>query len=104
MSESSSLQLASPPMETAPPPPEETPAADRIPFAGKLGYAFGGMAYNLMINGIGNLAMFVLNIGLGVNPVLVGLGLSLPRFYDAIADLAMGHHECPVLTTTTSIG
>jgi len=86
-----SLQSASPPMETAPSPHEKTPAADRIPFVGKLGYAFGGMAYNLMINGIGNLAMFVLNIGLGVNPVLVGLGLSLPRFYDAIADLAMGH-------------
>ena len=78
-------------MEKAPHLVERTPRADRIPLVGKLGYASGGMAYNLMINDIGNLAMFVLNIGLGVNPALVGLGLSLPRFYDAIADLAMGH-------------
>jgi len=91
MSEIVSLQTAIPSTEKDPPLVETTPAADRIPLVGKLGYAFGGMAYNLMINGIGNLAMFVLNIGLGVNPVLVGLGLSLPRFYDAIADLAMGH-------------
>lgn len=91
MSENTTLQSEPPRAEEALPLVEKTPAADRIPFAGKLGYAFGGMAYNLMINGIGNLAMFVLNIGLGVNPVLVGLGLSLPRFYDAIADLAMGH-------------
>lgn len=91
MPESISLQAEAPRAEKAPPLHERTPTADRIPLAGKLGYAFGGMAYNLMINGIGNLAMFVLNIGLGVNPALVGLGLALPRFYDAIADLAMGH-------------
>jgi len=67
-----------------------TPARDRIPLPAKLGYSFGGMAYNLMTNGIGNLAMFVLNIGLGVNPILIGLALSLPRLWDAITDPVMG--------------
>jgi GPH family glycoside/pentoside/hexuronide:cation symporter len=67
------------------------PLADRLPLVAKLGFGFGGMAYALMSNGVGNLAMFVLNIGLGVNPALVGLGLALPRLYDAITDPIVGH-------------
>ena len=68
----------------------ETADADRVPLGIKLGYASGGMAYNLMVNSVGNLAQFVLNVTLGVNPALVGLALSIPRLLDAFADPVIG--------------
>ena len=67
-----------------------TAAADRVPLGIKFGYASGGMAYNLMINSVGNLAQFVLTLALGVNPALVGLALSIPRLLDAFADPVIG--------------
>lgn len=67
-----------------------TAAADRVPLGIKFGYASGGMAYNLMINSVGNLAQFVLTLALGVNPAMVGLALSIPRFLDAFADPVIG--------------
>jgi hypothetical protein len=38
----------------------------------KLGYSTVGMSYTLMGNAIANMANAVLNIGLGMNPFLVG--------------------------------
>jgi GPH family glycoside/pentoside/hexuronide:cation symporter len=67
-----------------------TAAADRLPLATKVGYGFGGMSYNIMANGVGNLAPFIFNILLGVNPALVGLAIALPRLYDAVTDPVMG--------------
>lgn len=67
-----------------------TAAADRVPLGVKIGYACGGMSFNLMVNSIGNLAQFVLTVALGVNPAMVGLALSLPRLVDAFTDPIMG--------------
>jgi len=67
-----------------------TVPADRVPLGIKFGYASGGMAYNLMINSVGNLAQFVLTLALGVNPAMVGLALSIPRLLDAFADPLIG--------------
>lgn len=67
-----------------------TAAADRVPLGIKIGYACGGMSFNLMVNSIANLAQFVLTVALGVNPAMVGLVLSLPRLVDAFTDPIMG--------------
>jgi GPH family glycoside/pentoside/hexuronide:cation symporter len=67
-----------------------TADADRLPLRTKAGYGFGGMSYNIMANGIGNLAPFIFNILLGLNPALVGLAIALPRLYDAVTDPVMG--------------
>ncbi|MCF7863259.1 MAG: MFS transporter [Kiritimatiellales bacterium] len=69
----------------------KTPDEDRVPVRQKIGYGFGAMSQVLGSYSIGNLASFVLNIGLGVNPVLVGLAQTIPRLWDAISDPVMGH-------------
>jgi len=68
----------------------QTDAGDRLSLRAKLGYASGGMSYTLMGNSIANMANAVLNIGLGMNPFLVGLLMSIPRFVDALFDPLIG--------------
>ena len=68
----------------------ETAAADRIPFSQKLIYGLGAFVNNTLAAGIGNM-IIVLNLGLGMNPALVGLLSSLPRLTDAITDPLMGY-------------
>jgi GPH family glycoside/pentoside/hexuronide:cation symporter len=63
---------------------------DRVPLRDKAGYSAGGMSYTLMGNAIGNLGNVVLNIGLGMNPFLVGLLMAIPRFVDALFDPLIG--------------
>jgi len=79
-----------PPPASPPPEHHRTAPEDRIPLVGKLGYASGGMAVNLMANGVVTLASFVLNIKLGMDPALVGLLMAIPRFYDAITTPVVG--------------
>lgn len=69
----------------------KTAQEDRIPVRQKIGYGFGAMSQVLGSYSIRNLASFVLNIGLGVSPVLVGLAQTIPRLWDAISDPVMGH-------------
>jgi GPH family glycoside/pentoside/hexuronide:cation symporter len=73
-----------------PPRHYHTSPGDRVPLIGKLGYASGGIAVNLMANAVGSLVAMVLNIALGMNPALVGLLVAAPRFFDAIADPLLG--------------
>jgi GPH family glycoside/pentoside/hexuronide:cation symporter len=68
----------------------ETAAVDRIPFAQKLVYGFGAFVNNLLAGAIGGMVI-VLNLGLGMNPALVGLLSALPRLTDAITDPLMGY-------------
>jgi len=63
---------------------------DRLPVKTKLAYGMGGVANTLMANGVSSMANIVFNIGLGVNPMLVGLALSLPRIWEAMTDPFMG--------------
>ena len=67
-----------------------TNSEDRLPIRDRAGYSSGGMAYTLMGNAIGNLGNVVLNIGMGMNPFLVGLLLALPRAVDALLDPLIG--------------
>ncbi len=68
----------------------ETAPEDRIPFTGKVIYGVGGFVNNLLAAAIGGMAI-VLNLGLGMNPALVGLLGALPRLTDALTDPLMGY-------------
>jgi GPH family glycoside/pentoside/hexuronide:cation symporter len=68
----------------------ETAPEDRIPFAKKLIYGLGAFVNNILAAAIGGM-IIVLNLGLGMNPALVGLLGALPRLTDAITDPLMGY-------------
>jgi len=68
----------------------ETAPEDRIPFGLKLIYGLGAFVNNLLAAAIGGMVI-VLNLGLGMNPALVGLLSALPRLTDALTDPIMGY-------------
>jgi GPH family glycoside/pentoside/hexuronide:cation symporter len=68
----------------------QTAPADRISLAHKLIYGLGGLVNNLLAAAIGSM-IIVLNLGLGMNPALVGLLGALPRLTDALTDPIMGY-------------
>ena len=68
----------------------QTAAKDRIPFSQKVIYGLGAFVNNLLAAAIGGMVI-VLNLGLGMNPALVGLLGALPRLTDAITDPLMGY-------------
>ncbi len=67
-----------------------TAPEDRIPFHLKVTYGLGAFVNNLLAAAIGGM-IIVLNLGLGMNPALVGLLGALPRLTDAITDPIMGY-------------
>jgi GPH family glycoside/pentoside/hexuronide:cation symporter len=68
----------------------QTKPEDRLPLSEKTGYSAGGMSYTLMGNAIGNMGNVVLNVAMGMNPLLVGLLMAIPRFIDAFFDPFIG--------------
>ncbi len=66
-----------------------TSPEDRIPFPKKLAYGAGAFANNLLGAAPGEM-MIVLNLGLGMDPVLIGWLGFIPRITDAITDPLMG--------------
>ncbi|NVJ60081.1 MAG: MFS transporter [Gammaproteobacteria bacterium] len=68
----------------------QTADRDRIPFHQKLIYGMGAFVNNLLAAAIGGMVI-VLNLGLGMNPALVGLLGALPRLTDALTDPIMGY-------------
>ena len=67
-----------------------TAPEDRIPVGEKIAYGMGAFVNNLLASAIGGMTI-VLNLGLGMNPALVGLLGALPRLTDAITDPLMGY-------------
>ena len=67
-----------------------TAPEDRIPFTHRLAYGSGAFVNNLLAAASGGM-MIVLNLGLGMNPALVGLLGALPRLTDAFTDPLMGY-------------
>jgi len=63
---------------------------DRVGFARMLAYGIGAFVNNTLAAAIGGM-LIVLNLGLGMNPALVGLVGALPRFTDALTDPIMGY-------------
>jgi GPH family glycoside/pentoside/hexuronide:cation symporter len=68
----------------------QTRPEDRIPFPAKVVYGLGAFVNNLLAAAIGGM-IIVLNLGLGMNPALVGLVAALPRLTDAFTDPLMGY-------------
>jgi GPH family glycoside/pentoside/hexuronide:cation symporter len=68
----------------------ETAPEDRIPIFQKLIYGLGAFVNNILAAAAGGM-IIVLNLGLGMNPALVGLLGALPRLTDAITDPLMGY-------------
>jgi len=66
-----------------------TAPEDRIPFRQKLAYGVGAFVNNLLAAASGGM-MIVLNLGLGMNPALVGLLGALPRLTDALTAAKLG--------------
>lgn len=68
----------------------ETAPQDRIPLLSKVVYGTGAFVNNILAGAIGGM-IIVLNLGLGMDPALVGLLGALPRVTDAITDPLMGY-------------
>ncbi len=67
-----------------------TAPEDRIPVPHRLAYGAGAFVNNLLAAASGGM-MIVLNLGLGMNPALVGLLGAIPRLTDAFTDPLMGY-------------
>lgn len=63
---------------------------DRVPFPQMVLYGVGAFVNNLLAGAIGGM-MIVLNLGLGMNPALVGSLAAIPRLFDAMTDPIMGY-------------
>lgn len=71
-------------------PQTATAPADRVPKLQKFAYGIGSLVNNLLGAAIGMMAI-VLNLGLGMDPVVVGTLMALPRLVDALTDPVMGY-------------
>jgi len=67
-----------------------TAKEDRIPVFQKIIYSIGAFANTAQSAFIGQMVI-VLNLGLGVNPALVGLVGAIPRVVDAVSDPVTGY-------------
>lgn len=63
---------------------------DLLSYWQKTAFGVGGTADNLMQNSVNNMANQVFNIFLGINPVLVSIGIFAARIWDAFTDPTMG--------------
>ncbi len=67
-----------------------TAREDRIPIFQNAIYSIGGLVNSFQAAAIGSMVI-VLNLGLGINPALVGLVGFIPRIFDAITDPITGY-------------
>ena len=67
-----------------------TAPEDRISLRQKSAYATGMFVNNLQAAALPAMVV-ILNLGLGMNPVLVGLIAAIPRIFDAISDPMVGY-------------
>lgn len=66
-----------------------TAAEDRIPLRQKAAYAVGMFVNNLQAAALPAMVV-ILNLGLGMDPFLVGLIAAIPRVFDAVSDPMVG--------------
>lgn len=67
-----------------------TPLEDRISIGQKSAYAVGMLVNNLQAAALPAM-MVILNLGLGMDPILVGVLGFAPRIFDAVSDPMMGY-------------
>ena len=64
---------------------------ERVPLKTKIAAGAGEGAINLGVNLPKNFSFLIYNLILGINPVLLGVALFIPRLWDAIIDPLMGN-------------
>jgi GPH family glycoside/pentoside/hexuronide:cation symporter len=67
-----------------------TAPEDRIPIKSKIAYAIGMLVNNMQAAALPAMVV-ILNLGLGMSPVLVGFIAFIPRIVDALTDPMMGY-------------
>lgn len=65
----------------------------KLPTGQKVAWAVGSVTDNLLINGLNQLVMPIYNIALGVNPVMLGYALAIPRVVDTVLDPFIGNYS-----------
>lgn len=70
--------------------PRVTRTEDRVSFREKLAFGVGTLPVFYATAGVGSFAIPVYQMTLKLDPVLMGIALSIPRFLDAIVDPLMG--------------
>ena len=66
-----------------------TAPEDRIPISQKIVYGMGSMANDSQAAWLGQM-IAILILGLGINPIWVGLIGTVPRIFDAVLDPIIG--------------
>lgn len=66
------------------------PAPERLPLREKVAYGVGGLCDFFLANIVGALAVPIFTLGFGMDPLLLGLALALPRVLAAVADALIG--------------
>ena len=67
-----------------------TALEDRLPMGQKVGFGIGAIVSIIGVTAVANLTQLFLNIGLKLDPVLVGLVMMFPRLWDGITDPVVG--------------
>src|SRR5689334_8541102 len=68
----------------------ETSKRDKVSFFQKVVYGLGSVTNNLLGGAVGNMSI-VLNLGLGMNPAIIGWIMASARLTDAFFDPIMGY-------------
>ena len=66
-------------------------SADHVSLGTRIGWGFGGLADNYIMNALNVLFLVIYVQYFKMPPVLAGLALALPRFFDAITDPLIGN-------------
>lgn len=69
----------------------ESRPSERVSIATKIKYGCGGAADNLFYYGTTSLFLPIFNAGYGVDAVMLGLAMAVPRLLDAVIDPLMGN-------------
>lgn len=69
----------------------DTPPDQRVPVLKRIAYGFGALSDNFIMNGFGSMVTPIYNIGLKLDPLLVGWAVAIPRLIDAFIDPLMGN-------------
>ncbi|MEO1129441.1 MAG: MFS transporter, partial [Planctomycetota bacterium] len=68
-----------------------TAVRDQIPWVQLIAYGLGGFVPIALFNSVGQLSGLIVNVGLGISAILVGVAQMAPRLWDAVTDPLMGH-------------
>jgi GPH family glycoside/pentoside/hexuronide:cation symporter len=70
---------------------KDTTRPKRLPISEKIAWGTGGFSEQLAVNGLNNLFIPIFNIGLGMNSILIGWAIAIPRLFDMITDPFVGN-------------